>query len=101
MRRILPDRDTLYFLYWKRGLSTVDIARRYGVANDTVVQSAMVRDGIPRRRAVRVGRKLCIVCRQPVVKKFHKKLGRWYGRRCELHQDEFDQSFKRKQVQGD
>lgn len=91
---LLPyDFDVLYDLYWNQGLSTNQIAQRYGMATtDRVrgganVHTRMKALGVPtRKKGVRAGLAECVIegCHVPVYKVLHKQNG-YYGRRCLEH----------------
>jgi hypothetical protein len=91
---LLPyDFNILYDLYWNQGLSTNQIANKYGLANNgrsksgANVYTRMQALGIPtRKKGVHVSRSECVIdgCEAPIHKVLHKQNG-FYGRRCLEH----------------
>lgn len=93
-KSLLPyDFNVLYDLYWNQGLSTNQIAERYGLASTgrarggANVHTRLKALGIPtRKKGVRAQLSECVIegCRAPVYKVLHKQNG-YYGRRCLEH----------------
>lgn len=91
---LLPyDFDVLYDLYWNQGLSTNQIAERYGLTSNgkskggANVHTRMRALGVPtRKKGKRAELVECIIegCNAPVYKVLHNKKG-LYGRRCLEH----------------
>lgn len=86
-RQLLPHADEIKRLYWEEKKSLWEIARRFGVTDQSTVKKAMAKAGIPRRPKKNIGKKVCIVsgCGQRAHKIRHSNNGSPYGRRCYTH----------------
>lgn len=86
-RQKLPDAVTLQTLYEEHGLTTPEIAKRYGLLQPRSVGQALEKIGVKRRRSGPRNSGLCIEggCDQPVYQIQHKGNGSWYGKRCHEH----------------
>lgn len=99
-RQLLPHADEIKRLYWDEGLSLWEIARKFGVTDQSAVKKAMQKAGLPRRPKKHIGKTVCVVggCGKPAHKIQHKGNGAWYGKRCKAHWLEHRASLQKKYV---
>lgn len=96
-RQVLPtDPAVLRQLYVTEGRTTTEIGAQYGVT-ETAVRRALLRAGIPRRRACSRPVVECIEegCHAPPERRRHATNGSVYGRRCAWHQREHHRALGR------
>lgn len=86
-RQLLPHADQIKRLYWDENKSLWDIARMFGVTDQSTVKKAMEKAGVPRRSKKNIGKKVCAVpgCGKTTFKITHSNNRSPYGRRCERH----------------
>jgi len=97
-RKLPMNPETLRKLYVDQKLTTTQIAKKFGCATHKTVCRALVKHGIPLRRAGRISDGKCKVCGGPALR---KKNGAASARLCRKHQTEYQTNWARRRAAGD